>query len=60
MMADIKVKQDAAKRAYDRMMETLLGFDPCATLRIGDAQYIARMAQTFAFDAIGDAEKDPK
>ena len=53
----LKRHQAAAKRAYDLMLETIIGFDPCATMRIGDAQYLARMAQTYVFDALEEEER---
>ncbi len=51
---ELKRAQTAARGVYDKMMETMLGFTPCERLTIGDAQFIARMAQTHAFDAIRD------
>jgi hypothetical protein len=41
------------------MLMTLLGYDPCRDLRVSDVQFIARMAQTFAFDAFQDAGIEP-
>ena len=52
----LKRHQAAAKRAYDLMLETIIGFDPCATMRIGDAQYLARMAQTYVFNALEEED----
>jgi hypothetical protein len=51
----LKRKQDAASGVYDRMLDTLLDFHPCAELKVGDVQFIARMARTLAFNAFEDA-----
>ena len=53
----LRRQHDAAKRAYDLMMETIIGFDPCATMRIGDAQFLARMTQTYVFNALREGQE---
>ncbi len=49
----LKLRQDAAQRAYDRMLAALIGYSPCGKLTVDDITYIARLAQTAAFDATG-------
>lgn len=48
-------RQAAAKVAYDRMLAVIIGYSPCGKLTIEDAAYIARTAQTLAFDACEQA-----
>lgn len=48
--ARLKQRQDAGTRVEERLMNTLLSFDPIGDLKIRDAQFIARMARQFAFD----------
>lgn len=47
----LKARQAAAQLAYDRMLAALIDYTPCGTLRVEDVQFIARFAQTLAFDA---------
>lgn len=47
----LKLRQQAAQAAYDKMIAAIIGYTPCADLRINDVQYIARVAQTLAFEA---------
>jgi hypothetical protein len=46
----LKQRQDAGTRVEERMLQTLLSFEPTGELKIRDAQFIARMAKQFAFD----------
>ncbi len=48
---NLKQRQDAADEVYERMLAALIGFDPCGKLTVADVQYIARLAQTYSFDA---------
>lgn len=47
----LKLRQEAAQVAYIKMLEAIIGYSPCGKLTIEDAQYIARTAQTLAFNA---------
>lgn len=47
----LKHRQEGAKRAYDLMLDRIIGYSPCGKLTIEDAQYLARVAQTAAFEA---------
>lgn len=51
-------KQQAAAKACDRMLQALLGYEPCRDLTIGDVKFISEWARTCAFDAIEDAIKE--
>lgn len=46
----LKQRQDAGTRVEERMLQTLLSFDPAGDLKIRDAQFLARMARNLAFD----------
>lgn len=47
----LKVRQERARNVYDAMLARIIDYSPCSTLRIEDAQYLARVAQTLAFEA---------
>lgn len=50
--AILLAKQDAAAKAGDRMLEALLGYEPCRDLTVGDVKFISEWARTCAFSAI--------
>lgn len=56
--ATLKARQEASARVRQRMLEALIGYDPCRDLRIADVQFIANWAQTIAFDAMADVEAE--
>ena len=47
----LKVAQDAAQKAHDRMLDMLLGYDPVRQLRVEDIKFISEWTRTVAFDA---------
>jgi hypothetical protein len=51
----LQKRQEAAKRAHDRMLEALIGYAPCHKLSVEDVLFVARFAQTLAFDATEQA-----
>ena len=51
----LQKRQDAAKRAHDRMLEALIGHSSFHKLTIEDVLYVARFTQTLAFDATEQA-----
>lgn len=52
----LKRRQQACQIAHDKMINALINYSPCRTLRIEDVQYIAQLAQTFAFDAMKEVD----
>lgn len=46
----LKRQQEAAKLVYNKMLALMTDYDPCLNLKVADVLFIARMAQTFAFD----------
>lgn len=46
----LKQRQDAGIRVEDRMLNSLLAYEPVSELKVRDVQFIARMARQFAFD----------
>jgi len=51
----LRRQQGAAEKVRDKMLAMMIGYEPCRTLRIEDAKFIAEMARTYAFDAMKDA-----
>lgn len=47
----LKLRQQGAQLAYGKMLARIIEYGPCGTMRIEDAQYLARTAQTLAFEA---------
>ena len=47
----LKIAQDEAQTAHDRMLDMLLGYDPVRQLRVEDIKFIAEWTRTVAFDA---------
>jgi hypothetical protein len=45
-------QQRAAEEAGEQMMRTLLHFEPCRVLTVGEVKFIAERCRTAAFDAI--------
>jgi hypothetical protein len=52
----LRAKQAACQVVYKTMIERLVGFSPCGKLTVDDVLYIARTAQTLAFEAMSDVE----
>lgn len=49
-------RQELAAQAHERMLNVLIGFEPCSGLKIRDIRFIADMARTIAFDAMTAAD----
>lgn len=47
-------RQAAGQKAHDEMLRVLVGYTPCGKLTVDDVLYIARTAQTLAFNAATD------
>ena len=48
----LRDQQVASAKVFDKMMATILNYEPCRGLRIEDAKFICEMARNYAFDAM--------
>ena len=58
MTQPLLIRQEATRKARERMFEALVGFEPCRTLTIGDVKFIADWASTVTFDAIKQVDEE--
>lgn len=56
----LRVKQDAAAQIGERLLQSLLLFDPVDRITVGDVKYIAEIAKTKAFDVINEVYPDDR
>lgn len=49
-------RQAACQIVHDTMVSRLIGYSPCGKLTVDDILYIARTAQTLAFEATSEVE----
>jgi hypothetical protein len=50
----LQFQQKAAAKVKDRMVGTMINYQPCGKLTVDDIKYLAEMAGGFAFDAMQD------
>lgn len=50
----LTLRQEAAKRAHDRMLATLIEFSPAGKLTVDDVRFIAEWCRTVTFEALTD------